>query len=154
MAVLAAEAPPPGGAPPQAGGSGPADPSPAQIAVEYRQSLYNVLGHNFMPIGAMLQGHTPFNGTQAAKHADRVAYIATMLGDAFPEISKDGKTEAKPEIWTHRAEFDKKLEGFVADTAALARLLRTDKTNAVAFKKAAGAVGQDCKGCHDKFKSE
>ena len=130
------------------------EPSPADEAIQYRQAVYTVLGTNFMPLGAMLQGKAPFNGAVASKSADRVAYLATMVGDAFPEISKNGKTSAKPEIWTHRADFDKKVAALVSSTDALAKLLRKDRTDSAAFKKAAGAVGQSCKSCHDDYKKD
>jgi cytochrome c556 len=131
-----------------------AAPTPAELAIGYRQALYTVLDGNFEYLGGVAKGHMPFKGAEVVKRAERLAYLATMIGDAFPEVSKSGHTDAKPEIWTHRADFDKKVQALVTDTAALVTELKKDSSNSVAFKKAFGAVGQDCKSCHDDYKKE
>jgi cytochrome c556 len=130
------------------------EPSPADEAIEYRQALYTLIGGNFGPLGEMLQGHVPYNGAEAQKRAERVALLATIVGEAFPDISKQGHTKAKPEIWGNRADFDQKVQALVADTDALARQLRQDSGNVAAFKQAAIKVGQDCKACHDKYRAK
>jgi cytochrome c556 len=40
-----------------------------------------------------------------------------------------------------------------AKTAALARLVASDKSNSTAFQKAVGDVGAACKACHDDFRN-
>jgi len=150
-----AQGPPAGGNGAGAGPAGPPNgPSPAERAIEYRQAVYTVIGGNFGPIGGMLQGRAPFDGADALKRAQRVAFMADFLDDAFPEISKQGETKAKSEIWTERAEFDKLVNDFKSHTAALAATLAKDNKGANdAFKSAATAVANDCKGCHDKFRA-
>jgi cytochrome c556 len=152
--VLAQNKPPPVPPPSAHRGPPPAMPSPAQMAIEYRQALYTVLGTNFGPLGGILQGKAPFKPAEVMKSAERVAFLATMVGEAFPEISKSGHTQAKPEIWTHRADFDKKVSALTTSSAALLDVLKRDNSNSPAFKKAAGAVGQACKSCHDDYKQD
>jgi len=123
----------------------------AHDAIEYRKALMQVMGMNFMPVGEMLQGHAPYNAAEAAKRAGRVAFIARMLDEAFPEVSRVGNTNAKPEIWTDRADFNKHVQALVDGTAALAAQLQKNPADAAGFKKAAGAAGQACKDCHDKY---
>jgi cytochrome c556 len=77
-----------------------------------------------------------------------------MAPDAFPDVSKDGKTKAKPEIWTDTTGFAKAMKEFGDSSAALAALVKTDHTNSAAFKAAAGKVGEACKGCHDNFRAK
>ena len=138
------------------GGGGGQTRNPADQAVEYRQALFTVIGGNFTPIGAVLQGRGEFNGASALKSADRTAQLAAMVGDAFPDVSKTGaNTKASPDIWTNRAEFDKIAKDFADHTAALAAVLKKDnKTASAEFKTAATAVAGDCKGCHDKFRAK
>jgi len=143
VAALAAEGPPPG-----------AQPTPAQRAIEYRKAVYTVLGGNFGPLGGMLQGRMPYNGAEASKRADRVAFMAGLAAEAFPEVSKDGDTKAKPEIWTDKEGFDKAMKALGDSTAALAAQLKKDPNDQDAFKKAAGAVGQACKNCHDNYRAK
>lgn len=154
VSIAAAQAPPAGGAPPGGGEGMGAGPSPAERAIEYRKAVYTVLGGNWGPIGQMVAGRMPFNGPVAAKSATRAAQIAAMAVDAYPDVSKDGNTKAKPEIWTNRAEFDKINKDLSDHTAALAALLAKDTTGGDAFKAAATAVANDCKACHDKFRAK
>jgi len=128
--------------------------TPAERAIDYRQAMFTVIGGNFGPIGGMQQGRAPFNGTEALKRAQRVAALSGFLEDAFPDISKEGDTRAKPEIWADRAEFDKLVKDFNTHTAALAATLAKDSKSEEAFKTAATAVAGDCKGCHDKFRTK
>ena len=128
-------------------------PSPAEQAIEYRKSLFTVISGNFGPIGNMLQGRADFNGADAAKRAARTAQLAAMLDDAFPDISKTGDTKAKPEIWTNKTDFDKISKDFMTHTADLAAVLKKDSSNSADFKKAATAVAQDCRSCHEQFKA-
>jgi cytochrome c556 len=166
ISIAAAQAPPagapPGGAggPPAGGGgdgmgAGMQMPSPADQAINYRKALYTVLSGNFSPLGGVLQGRAEFNGATAPRQAERAAQIAAMLIDAYPDISKTGNTKAKAEIWSNRAEFDKLNKSLADHTAALAAVLKKDSKSASAeFKTAATAVAQDCKDCHDKFRSK
>jgi cytochrome c556 len=158
LAALAQNAPPAGGPPPGgpppagAGGPPPGMPSPAEQAINYRQAVFTVLSGNFMPIGSVLRGGE-YNPAAMTRAAERVAFIATLVGDAFPVISKDGKTKAKPEIWTDQEGFAKRVRTLGDATAALAAQVRKDPGDAAAFKAAAGRVGEACKGCHDNYRA-
>jgi cytochrome c556 len=157
VAAIAQNGPPPGGPPPGGpGGGGPPGPqkSPGERQVEYRQAVYTVLAGNFGPLGAMAGGKAPFDAAEVQLRAPRVAAMAGMIGDAFPESSKDvGGTKAKPEIWTEPAKFAAAVKEIQTKTAALATLVASDKTNSPAFQKAVADVGAACKGCHDDFRN-
>lgn len=134
----------------------PAGPSPAKQAVAVRKAAFVLIANNFKPVGDVLQGKAAFDAAEIQKRATRVAFLSELLTDAFPEASNiaEPDTKAKPEIWTNRAEFDKKLKDFQDHAATLAQVAATEKTDSAAFKAAAGTVGQDCKGCHEKFKAK
>ena len=131
-------------------------PNPAKQAIAVRKASFALIGNNFKPIGDVLQGKATYDAAEIQKRATRVAFLSEFLTDAFPEASNLGEpdTKAKPEIWTNRAEFDKKLKDFQDHAATLAQVAAKEKTDSEAFKTAAGAVGQDCKGCHEKFKAK
>ncbi|RYG16403.1 MAG: cytochrome c [Chitinophagaceae bacterium] len=145
--VFAAEAP---AATPAAA----AGPSPAKQAIAVRKATFTLIGNNFKPIGDVLQGKAEYNAAEIKKRAERVAFLSGFLHDTFPEASNVGEpdTKSKAEIWTNRAEFDKKLKEFQEHSATLAQVAAKETSNSEAFKAAAGAVGQDCKSCHEKFK--
>jgi cytochrome c556 len=131
-------------------------PPVSDLQIKYRQGIYNVIGGNFAPLGAMVQGRRPWDAKNAALRAERVAYLAQMATEAFPDgsgkASKEAPTKAKPEIWTNRAEFDKLMKDFIDKTQALATVAKTGDQEKI--KAAFGAAGQSCKSCHDKFKAE
>ena len=59
-----------------------------------------MIGWNFVPMVDMIKNKTPWDATEFAKHADRIASLTPQLLEGFPEGSDKGAdTEAKPEIW-------------------------------------------------------
>jgi cytochrome c556 len=130
-------------------------PSKAEQAIKYRQSVYKVILWNFGPVAGMAQGKIPYDAAEFARRAERVATMAPMLLEGYPEgtASEPGiKTRARPEIWENKAEFEKLMHDMENKTAALATVAREgdfDKSKA-AFGDAAGA----CKACHEKFRTD
>jgi cytochrome c556 len=143
-------------APPPAGGAAApgAGPSPARVAIENRKAVYTLIGSNFRLIGGILKGSTPYDAAAAQKSITRLVFLSGLVDELFPEASNLGEpeTKAKPEIWSNRADFDKKLKDFQTHLVALQIVNDADKNATEAFKTAATAVAQDCKGCHDAFK--
>lgn len=123
-------------------------------AIKTRKAIYTLIGVNFGPLGAALQGKTPFDGAEALKRAERVSFLASLTPEAYPEFSKTGDTKAKPEIWSNRPEFDKHLQDLIEHSNALVATLRKDRNDAAAFKSAATVVAGDCKSCHDDFRAK
>lgn len=153
---VAAQTAPAAGAtatPPAASAAG-GPPSASDQAINVRKAIYTLIGNNFGPIGGVLQGKTPFDGAEATKRAERVAFLANLSVEAYPEISKTGNTRAKPEVWTNRADFDKKLKDFTDHSNALVAVLRKDSKDEDGFKTAAKLVASDCKGCHEDFRTK
>lgn len=129
-------------------------PAPGRQAIEVRKALFVLIANNFKPIGETLQGKIPFDAAELRKRSARVAFLADLTGEPFPEVSNNGlpDTKARPEIWSDRAAFDKRVLEFREHTAALSQLLAKEQVAPDAFKAAAATVAQDCKGCHEAFK--
>lgn len=120
-------------------------------AIKYRQALYRVLLWNWMPMNAMARGRIPFNANEFAKRSERVAGLATQLLEGYPVGSHAGAhTDAKPEIWTHFADFTTKMKSFETESAKLA--VTAKGTSEEATKAQFTRVGATCKSCHDKYK--
>ena len=127
------------------------EPSKQEAEVEYRQSLYNVIAGNFGPLTEMASGKIPFNTADAQLRADRVAYLAPMLKEAFPADSNGvAHTAAKPEVWSDAAGFNTALQNLIDRSAALAAAAKSG--DEARFKTAVQETGKACKGCHDKYK--
>ena len=139
---------------PPAPGAAPAGPTPAERAIEYRQAVYKIVAGNFGPLSQVAQGKADFKSEVATKQASRLSQIATFVGDAYPEISKEGKTRALPAIWTNRKEFDQLVADFTTHTKTLAEVVENSSSAGEELKAAVAAVGNDCKACHDKFRSK
>ena len=133
-----------------------AAPSPnlARQAIENRKAVFTLIGNNFKPVGEILRGTATYESVDVDKYTARVSFLAGFLSDAFPDISKIGDTQAKPEVWSNRADFDKRLNDFTQHAAALSQLTKQHGGNAEAFKAAARNVVQDCKGCHDNYRNK
>ncbi len=125
----------------------------AEQAIHYRQSAFEVLLWNWMPMSAMVRGKVPYDKAKFGLHAGRVSVIATQLLEGFPKGSDKGaKTEAKPEIWTKFADFQSKMTALQNESATLAKLAQGADFNAI--KAQFAKVGGTCKACHDNYKSE
>ena len=107
----------------KAAGAAPAGPTPAERAIEYRQAVYKVVAGNFGPLSQTAQGKADFKPESASKQAARLSQIATFVGDAYPDISKEGKTRALPAIWSNRKDFDQIVADFTTHTKTLAEVV-------------------------------
>lgn len=124
-----------------------------EAAIHYRQSVYTMIGWNFVPMVDMIKNKTPWDSAEFSKHADRIAFLAPQLLEGFPEGSDKGAdTEAKPEIWKNLDDFKSKMSDLVRETKNLSEVAKTgdEAKTREQFKNTAHA----CKSCHDKYRSE
>jgi cytochrome c556 len=140
--------------PAPAASAAPAGPTPAERAIEYRQAVYKIVAGNFGPLSQVAQGKAEFKAEAVGKQASRLAQIATFVGDAYPDISKEGKTRALPAVWTNRKEFDQLVADLGTHTKNLADVAENSSSAGDEFKAAVAAVGNDCKSCHEKFRAK
>lgn len=124
-----------------------------EAAIHYRQSVYTMIGWNFMPMVEMIKNKAPWDNAEFSKHADRIAFLAPQLLEGFPEGSDKGaETEAKPDIWKNMDDFKSKMSDLVRETKTLSDVAKAgdEAKTREQFKKTAGA----CKSCHDKYRNE
>jgi cytochrome c556 len=140
--------------PPATPAAAPAGPTPAERAIEYRQAVYKIVAGNFQPLAQIAQGKADFNEETSRTNAARLAQIAGFVGDAYPDISREGKTRALPAIWSNRAEFDSLVKDLNTHTKTLSEVVDNSSSAGTEFKAAVAAVGNDCKTCHEKFRSK
>ncbi len=127
--------------------------SKAEQAIKYRQSVYKIILWNFGPMAGMVQGKLPYEAAEFSKHAERVATMAPMLLEGYPPDSAAGApTRAKPEIWQNLDEFTTLMHNMENKAAALASTAREGSLEK--SRAAFGELGDACKACHDKFRSD
>jgi cytochrome c556 len=86
--------------------------------------------------------------------AAKIAALSQKASGWFPKGTGPdvGKTGAKPEIWQNPGDFTAKLRNFQA--AAKAFNAAASSGDLAAIKAHAGTLGETCKACHDKYRSE
>lgn len=128
--------------------------SPEQAAkvTQTRQAVLKVVGWNVGPMGGMVRGLIDWDQEAFALRARRVAWMTTMIGDAFrPDTSSfDVTTEALPVIWEDFAEFEMLFANVEASSSKLAAV--AEAGDEAATKAAFAAMVDDCRACHDRFR--
>ena len=88
-----------------------------------------------------------------ARHRGSIAEASQHLPQQFPAGSgpeSGAKTDAKPEIWSDAAGFAAAAKALQDESAKLVALV--DAGDAAGARTQAGAVGQSCGGCHQKYR--
>jgi cytochrome c556 len=131
-------------------------PSPAKLAIENRRAAFTLIGNSFRWFGAVAKGAAPYDEAEAAKRAARIGFLAGQLDGEFPQDSNlgDPASKATADVWSNRADFDKKLEKFKVDARAFQEAIAKEKDATDGFKSVVASLGQDCKGCHDTYKAK
>jgi cytochrome c556 len=117
--------------------------------IEDRQAAMKQNGKAIGALAAILKGEAAYDANVVKTNAEIIHQDFVKAFASFPAGSDKGPpdTYAKPEIWSD-------AEGFkAAEDAALkavADLAAT--TDEASFKTAMGALGNSCKGCHDKYR--
>jgi cytochrome c556 len=130
--------------------AGAAEPAPAGI-VAYREAGMKAIASHFKSISMILKGEV--NRPQdITAHAAAIAAMSHDLPSQFPAGTGPDKvkTEAKAELWTQWAEFEKQSKAFEAETAKLVQVAVTG--DSAAIQAQFGKVGQSCGSCHDLFR--
>lgn len=125
-------------------------------AIKARQSYYQLIKFNFGQLVAMVKGEAEYNAEAAQNAADNLKTISTLhIGPLYPKgsdnIAKKGKTRAQPNIWSDFAgvsEIGGKWRTAVGDLQSVA------SNGKDALAPAIGAIGAQCKACHEKYRAK
>jgi len=111
------------------------------------------IGKNTKAIKRELGAGSPDLATVRSSAAT-IANLSQKASGWFPKGSGPelGKTGAKPEIWQNQPDFAAKLHDFQAAAKGFNAAASTGDAGAI--KARFGELGQSCKACHDKYRSE
>lgn len=121
-----------------------------ETQLKLRKSAYSLMGYSFGGIEAMAEGKRPYNKDEAVRLADLFVQVSMVPRNFFGEGTDKGETRAKPEIWTHRADFDSKMDKMVTEGAKLPAIARSG--DEAALRQQAKVVGEACGACHDDYR--
>jgi cytochrome c556 len=119
----------------------------AADAFHDRHMAMEAVGDAMKPLAAIAKKQAPFDAAVVKASATTIAENLKKAHAAFTPGSGGGESRAKPEIWSDRAGFDKQMK----DAQAAAVALQSVKDES-AFAPTLGALGSNCKSCHDKYR--
>ena len=121
-----------------------------ETQLKLRKSAYSLMGYSFGGLAAMAEGKRPYDKAEATRLADLLVQVSMVPRNFFGEGTGQGETRAKPEIWTHREDFDAKMDKMVTEAAKLPAIARSG--DEAALKRQAKVVDDACGSCHDDFR--
>lgn len=130
------------------GGLSTASAQDAAAVQKQRSDLMKSFGGAMGRIVPVVRGQADF-GPASVEATATLAAGAPRIASLFPANSDLPNDQAKPEIWTNKADFDAKAANFAQLTATLAAAAKQGKDQMVA---AFGPVGQSCGGCHGTYR--
>lgn len=123
----------------------------AEDPITKRRALMRANGAAAGLGGAMIKGEAPFSPAAANAVLANFRAVGHTFGDYFPEGSQTGDTEASPRIWEDMAGFQAQLAEFRADAE---QAFAAKPQDLEAFRAAFGAVAENCRSCHEKYRIE
>lgn len=129
--------------------AGPAD------AIEYRQSVFSVMGWHFGPMGDMAKGDIDYDADEFARRAEAISALASLPWEGFIEGSYIGddhgvSTDAKVDIADNPSDVQERVQRFTEDAATLAEVAQEGDFNA--SRRAFVTVANACSNCHDDYR--
>ena len=133
--------------------AGPVSGQQALAIMHERHEGMETIGKTTKALKRELDGGSP-NMTAVRAGAAQIADLSHKASGWFPAGTGPdvGKTGAKPEIWQNPQDFASKLHNFQAAAATFNQAAMSGDVNLIKAKF--GELGQACKACHDKYRSE
>ena len=127
-----------------------AETAPAD-AIKYRKAIMSAMAAN---VGAFLLVNTGKveHRDHLKAHANALADLGAQVRVVFPAGTDAGNTDALPLIWQEQEQFMQLVTKLEKSSAQLRdAVAANDKAGTMsAFK----ALGESCKGCHDRYRKE
>ncbi|MFW2406015.1 MAG: c-type cytochrome [Gammaproteobacteria bacterium] len=123
----------------------------AEDAIKYRHAVMEEMANHMSALTLILLNKVD-GGDYAQGHVDALARASSEMDVLFPEISKDGDTEALPAIWENPEKFAEAVEKAQQATVEFQNAVSGGDRKAT--MAALAAAGKTCKGCHESYRAE
>lgn len=125
----------------------------AEDAIQYRQSIYNVIGWHWKPLAAMVKGNKPFKADEFVYNAELIANLNKLPLVGFaPGTERGANTKARPEIWKDWGDFKVKMDKMQADLNNL--VVASKRGDLSQIKDRFVDAAKSCKACHDDYRNK
>lgn len=126
----------------------------AKAMVDYRQSVYTLLGSNMAPLGGMAKGAIEYDAQAMQTHGMRIEQLAAMLRDYLYVDTRDFEVEtgAKDNLWDNYEDVTAKIDALADAARTLQQIAQKGEQDK--YRQAIADVGASCKSCHDDYKKD
>ena len=119
--------------------------------IKARRELLKSMGKATKEPGLMLKGEAEFDLVKVQAALQIYQEQAPKLVKMFPETAKTGgDTEALPEIWDNKADFEQRYAKLAADAKAAAASIKDE----IGFSEEFPKIVAQCGGCHKIYREK
>ncbi|MBI1285013.1 MAG: hypothetical protein GC183_11825 [Thiobacillus sp.] len=115
--------------------------------IKYRKNVMESNGGLMSATNAIINKKVPFD-PQLKGYAQALASLNHGLSSLFPVGSQSQDSDALPEVWTKRDEFESRAHDAEAKATEFAKAAATGKNVDASFK----SLSEACKSCHKEFR--
>ena len=119
--------------------------------IKKRQALMKKNGDAATLVTAMFKGEKPYDAAVAANAIKGIGASMDEFITLFPEGSTSKDSDAKPEIWKNKADFEGWAGQVKEDTA---KAVAAAAGGMATLQPAFAELGKSCRGCHEKYRAE
>jgi cytochrome c556 len=119
--------------------------------IKKRQALMKKNGDAATLVTAMFKGEKPYDAAVAANAIKGIGASMDEFITLFPEGSTSKDSDAKPEIWKNKADFEGWAGQVKEDTA---KAVVAAAGGMATLQPAFAELGKSCRGCHEKYRAE
>ena len=127
--------------------------SKPEDAIKYRKSVMFLIAQHFKRMGAVVQGKSAYDKDNFFTNSDVVKMLSALPWAASMEPGTDkGDTTLSSAVFKNKANFIKATKSFESETAKLADTAKGG--DLIDIKTQFGVAAQNCKSCHEQFRSK
>ena len=119
--------------------------------IKKRQELMKKNGDAAKLVNAMFKGEKPYDAAAAADAIKGIGAVMDEFITLFPEGSTSKDSDAKPEIWKNKADFDGWAMQVKEDTP---KTVAAAAGGVATLQPAFAEFAKSCRGCHEKYRAD
>tara|TARA_B100000427_G_C15213209_1_gene465591 strand:+ start:129 stop:581 length:453 start_codon:yes stop_codon:yes gene_type:complete len=120
------------------------------IEIKKRQQAMQVVKEQIGTMAPMAFGKVEYDDFLAITALEDLLAAVQSYKELFElPPTEDDKTDASPEIWLNKSDFEKKSDKFVSD---ILMAIESEPDNSAEFREYFGKITSNCKSCHQAYR--